>query len=154
MHQTAHKCSRAYDNRVSMIFHTQISSNTINRIIFNQKICYVALMQIQAVLAFQFKLHSKLVSFFITLSSWRSDTGPLSCVQHSKLNSGRISVYSHYSPKSIYFSDHVSFPKPSDSGIAGHLTYRIKILSNHGNIATHARGSHGRLDSRVAGTND
>jgi hypothetical protein len=70
------------------------------------------------------------------------------------LNACGIRNDPHQSVESIDLSDHVSFPHPSNCGIAGHLTDRIFPMGDQGRLSTHPRCSCCCLGSGMATANN
>jgi hypothetical protein len=73
-------------------------------------------------------------------------------IEHSELKHCEIRRTSHDSAKRVDFSYHSAFCDPADSGIAGHLSNRLKRACDEGNLCPSAGGRDRSLSSGMTAT--
>ena len=108
----------------------------------------------ESVLGFTSKLDPVLVTLFVGLRSWTVHRRTLSQIQHAKLNSGCINGLPHDATQSVDLTDEVPFRDSTYGRIATHLTDRIQVGCQQGNVGTHSRSSHRCFGSCMPGANN
>jgi predicted permease len=73
----------------------KIGNDAANLAVLDDQLTDLALLEVEARLAFQGKLHSKLVGLLIALGPWAANAWPFASVEHSHLNGGSIGVDAH-----------------------------------------------------------
>ena len=116
---------------------------------FHQELLYIQVFRILAGL-----LHGELVQFLVRLRPQRLYRGPLSRVEHPKLDAGLVRVDSHLPAKGVDFPHEMSLRRPSHRGVAGHHGDIVHGKSRHQRPASHASRCQSRFHTRVSRADD
>src|SRR6476646_4056196 len=131
MQKRSQECPGGDHNGPSSNRHAHISLDANHRSSLVNNARYSSLFNVEVLRFLQDGFHPKLVRLFVALSSWGTYRWALSLVQHSKLNSGCISIKAHRSSHGVDFANNMSFCESADCGIARHLPDSIQVLGQH-----------------------
>src|SRR5918994_1426667 len=100
-------------------------------------------------MAFPQCLNCSAVQAAIALSSGRPHSRSLGTVQHPELNARKVGGSAHDAAESIDLAHHCALGNSPDRGVAGHLSYGLKILGEQEGPRTAARRKRSRFRSGV-----
>jgi len=88
------------------------------------------------------------------LSSWRPNRRTFLGVQHPELQPRHVGGDAHFTTQSVDLTHQMTFRKPTNRRVAGHLGDRIKVHREEERATAKASGRKGGFDTGMAGAND
>ena len=150
MQKPSQECPRGDHNGPSGNRHAHISLDANHRSGLVNNARYSSLFNVEVLRLLQNGFHPKLVRLFVALNSGGTYRWALSLVQHSKLNSGCISVKPHRSSHGVDFANNMSFCQSADGRVTRHLPDSIQVLGQHQCAAADSGGRQCRFDSGMS----
>jgi hypothetical protein len=118
--------------------------------IFNQKLIYCSLPNIEVALKLQYRLHLFPVEITIVLGSRTLNSKTLSGVKPPELNAGPIRILGHLTSQGIDLFNEVTLGQSPDSGITAHDRNVVQIHGEEQSGMSHTGGGQRGLTSGVA----
>jgi len=150
VHETSQECPGSNHDSFSVELNLQGGLDPINAAIPMEEAQSLALFAVQKGLAFADPLQTKLIGLLVALRPGSPHRGTLLRVEHSELETAEVGRLPHLTTESVYFSGEVTFGKPSNGGIAGHLPDGVQIDGQQEGFAAHPRGSQSRFHPSMA----
>ena len=154
MEQTAHESAGGNDHRGGVETQAQIGFHALDAVVADGEARDIRLLDVEARLALEQRLHAKLVGLLVALRARGADARAFGGVEHAELDARGVGVEAHRAAEGVDFANHVAFCQPANRGVAGHLPDGVGVLGQEERFATETRRGHSRLDARVAGPDD
>ena len=152
VHLPAEKSARGQHHTRGPKAQARLSQHTAHRVVIDNQIVHALLKQAQMRFSVKATADRAAVQHPVGLGSGGSNGGPLTQVQHPKLNTRAVRSLGHGATKCVNLAHQMTFANAPNGRITGHLTQRIHRVSEQQSGTAHTRSGQRRFDAGVTAT--